>query len=246
MEFHYCYIITNLITGQQYVGDRSCFSEPDQDIYLGSGKDLKKAQKEYGKRKFKKEILEFFSTRQEAGNKQGFYIKLYKTHVSQGGYNIHWDGGTRNGERHHSKESNEKNRNSHLGKKESEETKYKKHLARLGEKNPMYGKRYQIQKAIDKAKQNAGKKIEEIFGEEKAKNIKEKMSLSTSGDKNGMFGKKHSKETLEKMKKPKNEEFKRKISLARLRSPKKRCEYCNNMFDPSNYSRWHGENCKNK
>jgi len=42
---HYSYIITNIINGKQYIGDRSCECLPENDSYLGSGKYLKNAQK---------------------------------------------------------------------------------------------------------------------------------------------------------------------------------------------------------
>lgn len=91
-KFHFVYITTNLINGKQYVGDHS--TDNLNDEYLGSGKPVfKNAIKKYGRENFKREILELFETKKEAFNAQEKYINIYKTHVSQRGYNISLSGG---------------------------------------------------------------------------------------------------------------------------------------------------------
>jgi group I intron endonuclease len=93
MKFNFVYITTNLVNGKRYVGDHST-NDLKKDKYLGSGRPaFKNAIKKYGKENFKREILEFFDTKQEAFDAQEKYIKLYKSHVSQCGYNISWKGG---------------------------------------------------------------------------------------------------------------------------------------------------------
>jgi len=108
--FHYVYISKNLINGKQYVGDRSCNCSPEEDIYLGSGRPaFQNALKKHGRENFEKKILEFFDSKEEAFDAQEKYIKLYKTHISQWGYNISRKGGL--GVKscfNHSKESKEK------------------------------------------------------------------------------------------------------------------------------------------
>jgi group I intron endonuclease len=86
------YLTTNLITGNQYVGDHD-INAKEKTFYIGSGIALEDAIKKYGRHNFFKEILEWFPTREKAFNAQEKYIRLYKTHVSQGGYNISWKGG---------------------------------------------------------------------------------------------------------------------------------------------------------
>jgi hypothetical protein len=93
MNFHYCYLITNILTKQQYVGDRSCNCDMYNDKYMGSGTDLKIDMLKYGKINFIKEILENFPSRYDAYIAQEKYIRLYETHTSQGGYNRSWTGG---------------------------------------------------------------------------------------------------------------------------------------------------------
>ena len=87
---HYVYITTNLVNGKQYVGDHS--TNKLDDNYLGSGALLFKKLNEYKRENFKKEILEFFDTKQEAFNAQEKYINEYKTLVPNG-YNISPTGG---------------------------------------------------------------------------------------------------------------------------------------------------------
>lgn len=41
-----------------------------------------------------------------------------------------------------------------------------------------------------------------------------------------------------------SEETKRKMSLVRKGITKKQCPYCKNKYDPGNYKKYHGENCK--
>jgi hypothetical protein len=66
-EFNFIYITTNLINGKQYIGDHS--TNNLNDNYLGSGRPyLKRALSEYGKENFKREIIEFFDTKEEAFN----------------------------------------------------------------------------------------------------------------------------------------------------------------------------------
>jgi len=89
-KFHYVYLTTNLINGKQYIGDRTTLILPDK--YLGSGYNLKKAIKRYGRNNFKKEILQFFSNRELAFKAQEQYIKKYNTLIPNG-YNLSVNGG---------------------------------------------------------------------------------------------------------------------------------------------------------
>jgi len=61
-----------------------------------------------------------------------------------------------------------------------------------------------------------------------------KNSLANSGINNHMFGKKHT----DNAKKLQSEKAKQRI--------KKECAYCKKLVDVSNYTRWHGDNCKMK
>ena len=79
-----------------------------------------------------------------------------------------------------------------------------------GEGNPMYGKR---------GERNPN------FGKPKPPEIVAK----TTGVNNGMYGKRHTREALEKMRKPK---------------PKLICQYCNKHVSQGMLTRWHGDNCK--
>lgn len=90
-RFNYVYITTNLVNNKQYIGDHSC-DDLQKDKYLGSGLYLKRALNEYKIENFKKEILEFFNTKEDAFNAQEKYIKQFNTLVPNG-YNISPKGG---------------------------------------------------------------------------------------------------------------------------------------------------------
>ena len=63
-KFHYFYKITNLINRKYYYGIHS--TDDLDDGYFGSGVAINNAYKKYGYSNFKKEILAFFDTRDEA------------------------------------------------------------------------------------------------------------------------------------------------------------------------------------
>jgi group I intron endonuclease len=224
------YLTTNLINGKQYVGDHSV-NTLEKDKYLGSGCYIKKAEKLYGKQNFKREILEFFSTKHEAFNAQEKYINEYNT-LSPNGYNISPKGGhnvkdciseetkqkmsIKGKGRKHTEKAKKNMSNAHrgegngmFGKTHSENTKEKYFL---GENNGMYNKslfdcwveKYGIEIAEKKKEEwklNIGKGNK---GHTHTKEAKEKISNANKGKIPSNKGKKMSEEQKEKLRKPKN------------------------------------------
>lgn len=64
MKYHYFYKITNNVNGKYYYGVHN--TDNLEDGYMGSGKMLHIAYKKHGIENFKKEILKFFDTMDEA------------------------------------------------------------------------------------------------------------------------------------------------------------------------------------
>jgi group I intron endonuclease len=62
--YHFIYKTTNVINNKYYYGVHS--TTDLDDGYLGSGVALRKAIAKHGKESFKREIIEFFATREEA------------------------------------------------------------------------------------------------------------------------------------------------------------------------------------
>lgn len=173
-KFNFVYITTNLITGKQYVGDHST-NNLEKDKYLGSGKPyFLNALNEYGQENFKREILEFFNTKEEAFNAQEKYIIQYSTLVPNG-YNISPKGG-------HgisgclSEETKEKIRIKNTGKKRSKETKEKQRLKKLGTKRSDESKN----KQSETFKINGSKKKENHHMWGKQLSPEHKKALTTS------------------------------------------------------------------
>ncbi len=112
-KFNFVYLTTNILNNKQYVGDHS--TNDLSDNYLGSGKLLLLAIKKYGRKNFRKEILENCKCKQNAFFNQEKWINEYNTLVPTG-YNISPKGGLKV-RGCHSKETKLKISNSNKGKK---------------------------------------------------------------------------------------------------------------------------------
>jgi len=217
-KYHFVYVTTNLITGKKYVGDHSTNNLDDK--YLGSGRPyFQNALNEYGKDNFKREILEFFDTKEEAFNTQEKYIKEFDT-LYPNGYNLSPTGGVG------------------LVGCFSEKTRKNMSISRSGNKNGMYNKKHteeakRKQSEARKGKEPWNKGKTNIYSEETIKKMK---NVSHKGDKNPMFQKHHNKETLIK------------ISTTKMGKKQNRvqCPYCNKIGGVSGMKHYHFENCKNK
>ncbi len=63
-KYHYFYKIENQLNGNYYFGIHS--TNDIEDGYMGSGRRLKRAYRQFGKENFKKTILKYFKTREQA------------------------------------------------------------------------------------------------------------------------------------------------------------------------------------
>lgn len=189
-KFNYVYITTNLINNKQYVGDHCC-NDLEKDKYFGSGLILVESINKYGKENFKKEIMEFFSTKQEAFESQEKYIIKYKTLVPNG-YNISPKGG------HYSKGSvseltKEKIRILKLNTSQETKEKIGKASRNRGkESNYRCGSTNRGKDTWMKGKNHTAKSKEENrlkhLGNHHSQESKDKISNATKGKNNPMFG----------------------------------------------------------
>jgi group I intron endonuclease len=130
-QYYYIYRIANLVNKKCYVGFHATNKEYDKDNYFGSGVLIAKAIKKYGNQNFIKGIIEYINV-EEWKEKESFWIKEMKSHVSEWGYNQTWGG------------------EGSLGLIMSEESREK---SRKSAKNKPPIKEETIQKLIDKAKE---------------------------------------------------------------------------------------------
>lgn len=93
----YIYLITNLINNKKYVGlcSRSAL---ESKKYYGSGSNISKALKKYGKHNFTKSILEECKTIDELKAAEKYWIDKFNAvnsnmfyNVESGGNDIHWN-----------------------------------------------------------------------------------------------------------------------------------------------------------
>lgn len=74
VKYHIVYKTTNLINGKWYIGKHSTYNL--NDGYLGSSKHLKSAIKKYGKHNFKREIICFCDSEEEAYHKEAEFVTM--------------------------------------------------------------------------------------------------------------------------------------------------------------------------
>jgi len=192
MKINYVYVTTNLINGKKYVGEHS--TNDINDGYLGSGYNLFRAIKKYGKHNFEKKILEFCESKQIAFELQEKYINEYDS-LSPNGYNISPKGG-----------HNVKNCFSEISKEKISK-------ANKG-KTPWLGKHHSSESKIKIS--NGGKgRVAWNKGRKSSDEERKRNSEAHKGQIAWNKGVPMKAETIEKLRKPKSEEHKQK-----LRKPK--------------------------
>lgn len=82
---YFIYITTNLVNNKKYIGYHF---GTENDSYLGSGVLLAKAIKQYGRKNFKREILEYCDSKKNALEKEKFWIAKYNAVEDPNFYNI--------------------------------------------------------------------------------------------------------------------------------------------------------------
>jgi hypothetical protein len=168
---YYTYItINNLDTSKCYIGVSYKLIESG---YKGSGKYIIKALKKYSEENFTRSDLGIFNYLDEANYWEGFYIKMYKTEVKYGGYNLSPKGGHKykGGLAEETKRKiGEANKISQIGNKNaegtihSEESKQKNRESRKNQLNNNKGKHWKIS---EEGRQN----MKQPRSEEHKKNI---------------------------------------------------------------------------
>lgn len=159
--YGYIYETTNLVNGKKYIGQHR--SEKLDSKYYGSNKVLRSDIRIYGKENFSIKIIKECYSQEEMDKYEVYYIKLFNAHKSSMYYNINCESGHCR-IKNHSRKSLEKMSKSQrekwiknpqlriqhskiisksrIGMKHSKETKQKLREAKLGSKNPRYGKHY--------------------------------------------------------------------------------------------------------
>ncbi|AFQ97192.1 putative Seg-like homing endonuclease, GIY-YIG family [Aeromonas phage Aes508] len=190
---HYLYKTTNLLNDKIYIGVHT--TNNIDDGYMGSGKLLHLSISKYGIDNFKKEILEFFETREEclAREREIVNSEFIARHDT---YNlkIGGEGGFF--------------RNYWLGKKHNEETKLKISLAnrsRYCESGVREAHSKRVSESINSRKQ-ANTYVTNFTGKKHSEATKEligkKTSVYQSGSGNSNFGKKWMYSLIMKKSKP--------------------------------------------
>lgn len=98
-NYIYIYKITNLQTNKVYIGRRS-FHKPIDYNYWGGGKWIRQSIMKRGLNNFKRDIIEYVDSLEEAYIREQYWINFYKSNNPKFGYNITkggQDGGSQKG-----------------------------------------------------------------------------------------------------------------------------------------------------
>lgn len=198
-KHNYFYKIINLINGKYYYGIRSVDKLPD-NFYMGSGKNIKKAIRKYGRENFVKEIIADYSTRHEVNEHERLVVTMELV-LNENCYNLK-TGGDNKFTFKHSEESKQKiseiqtgRSNFKLkGRKLTDEHKHKIKMAKLN--NPLSNEsRQKIANAVKNRKiSDETRKKLSIAALNRTNEHKSKLSQAQRGEKNHRYGKKHTDE----------------------------------------------------
>lgn len=100
MEYGYIYMTENAITGARYIGQHKLSPRNRMKEYLGSGTRLFRAIKKYGKKNFRKTIIEYCANAVQLNERERYWIAFYDAQRNPQFYNIaeggmagnNWDG----------------------------------------------------------------------------------------------------------------------------------------------------------
>ena len=181
------YCIENLINGKKYVGQSINLERRMKSKHYHCFA-LLNAIKKYGRKKFKKYIIEI-CTENELFEKEKFYIKLLHSHCSEWGYNISYGDVSPMTGRKHSDKSKEKMRDSAIGRVVSDETRKILSEMRAGEKNCNFGK-HPSEETLKRMSDAKSGKNHPMWGKSCSEKTKEKLRDANLGKENPNFGKK--------------------------------------------------------
>ena len=225
-KYYFIYKILNLINKKKYIGFHATNKEYDKDDYFGSGDLLKTAIIKYGIKNFVMGVIEYINLN-EWSEKEKYWIKEMKSHVSQWGYN-QTEGG-----------------DGSIGFRWLEESKqkFKKPKSEL-HKQHLKGKN----KNRKQSKETRRKRSDSLKGHIVTAETRNKLKKSNTG-------KTHTSETKLKIglsskgrKQSKETRIKRSKALKGKKHnlKEKTCPYCGLSGKGSNMTRYHFNNCKFK
>ena len=237
---HYTYLITNTADGKKYIGLRTCECNPVDDTqYLGSSESLNNAIAQCGTENFQKEILAEWDTRDQAAEHE---IQLHNR------YNVAIN------EQYYNRANARAVGFTTLGNKEALAKAAATRASTDGKKRWAAGVEKRSSKYYSDAGYQAARSAKHLatindpewintIGKEQRRKQKETANVNGFGarsEKNRQtFNDPIWKETVGKEKSSKISNLKQIRDLI-----KKECKHCNRHFDPANYARHHGNNCK--
>lgn len=211
--YYIVYLTSNLINQKIYVGVHSTYNL--NDGYLGSGKNIRRSIKKYGKENFNRQILFYCLTYSDA-------LAIEQRIVDSSFLNL----------------SN--TYNLVLGGKGGDIT-----LRKGKTYEEIYGiekakERRKIQAKGSMRLHSEESKVKCSISNKLTKANKD-YSKSTVGK---FIRSEETKQKLSENAKNRTKEHTEKIRLSVINRPKIRCDYCNQEFSKTNFLRWHGEKCK--
>lgn len=177
---YYVYKITNLVNNKIYIGRRKHLN-PNIDVYMGSGTQIKRAITKYGIENFSKEILAVFDSEKESAELEAslvtkdFCLREDTYNMHEGGY-----GGF-----------------SHINDNATKRKEVSKAASKHNKKNGVGGTKNWTELSVQKMlKSSWGNKIKEGWSpnnwakmsEARQKEVRNKLSSASAGSGNSQFG----------------------------------------------------------
>ena len=189
------YIIKNIINGKFYIGSavniklRWAQHKHQLEHNKHGNRYLQRSWNKYGRENFVFEVLEYVPDKHELILCEQKWFDKMKPYDNNIGYNISPTAGSSLGVKH-TDEMKAKVSKAVKGRKLSTEARKNIALAKMGEKNPMYGYVYSKEQRKQKSIANTGKK-NPFYGKKHTKEAREKMSKSSKGKNSGPKTKEH-------------------------------------------------------
>lgn len=234
----YIYKTTCLINSKVYIG----MSTKDDENYLGSGSVIKSAIKKYGKKNFKRDILEYCDTFEKLCEREIYWVEYYKNLLKEDCYNVSSGGKGGNWKMWMSEDRINEVLSNFKKASDLKKGKYSSWNKGIKYSEDMIEKLSRAHKGKKQSKQTVEKRVSKLIGKKRNEEQKQNLSKSLKAVYSNGFSKEHKMKLSQSRKGAiMPEETKQKLKKEKV---KVECPYCKKIGGYPVMKRYHFENCK--